>query len=202
MHKIAAGMQKKRWQIQPESADVATLAASLKVSALTAQILINRDLYKEDAARSFLSPKLTDLIEPERMYGISAAAEHIKQAIENGQKISIYGDYDVDGITSTAILWHLLKMLGAQIDYYIPHRVDEGYGLNAEAVRQLANWAWRSLSPITTNPLTPCRRPKRLCIRDWMRTMATRTRRVRWWPLSWHGRLRIVTKTTTSCRRN
>ncbi|MHC5155357.1 MAG: single-stranded-DNA-specific exonuclease RecJ, partial [Planctomycetota bacterium] len=97
MHKIAAGMQKKRWQIQPESADVATLAASLKVSALTAQILINRDLYKEDAARSFLSPKLTDLIEPERMYGISAAAEHIKQAIENGQKISIYGDYDVDG---------------------------------------------------------------------------------------------------------
>ncbi|MHC5191216.1 MAG: single-stranded-DNA-specific exonuclease RecJ [Planctomycetota bacterium] len=139
MHKIAAGMQKKRWQIQPESADVATLAASLKVSALTAQILINRDLYKEDAARSFLSPKLTDLIEPERMYGISAAAEHIKQAIENGQKISIYGDYDVDGITSTAILWHLLKMLGAQIDYYIPHRVDEGYGLNAEAVRQLAD---------------------------------------------------------------
>ncbi|MHC5161414.1 MAG: DHH family phosphoesterase, partial [Planctomycetota bacterium] len=139
MRKIAAGMQKKVWQVQPESDHAATLAASLRVSALTAQVLINRDLHKADMARSFLSPKLTDLIEPEQMYGIPAAAEHIKAAIESGKKISIYGDYDVDGITSTSILWHLLKMLGAQVDYYIPHRVDEGYGLNADAVRQLAD---------------------------------------------------------------
>ncbi|MHC5121351.1 MAG: single-stranded-DNA-specific exonuclease RecJ, partial [Planctomycetota bacterium] len=134
-----AGMQKKVWQVQPESDHAATLAASLRVSALTAQVLINRDLHKADMARSFLSPKLTDLIEPEQMYGIPAAAEHIKAAIESGKKISIYGDYDVDGITSTSILWHLLKMLGAQVDYYIPHRVDEGYGLNADAVQQLAD---------------------------------------------------------------
>ncbi|MFZ9011462.1 MAG: single-stranded-DNA-specific exonuclease RecJ [Anaerohalosphaeraceae bacterium] len=139
MRKVAAGMQKKVWQVQPESDHAATLAASLRVSALTAQVLINRDLHKADMARSFLSPKLTDLIEPEQMYGIPAAAEHIKAAIESGKKISIYGDYDVDGITSTSILWHLLKMLGAQVDYYIPHRVDEGYGLNADAVRQLAD---------------------------------------------------------------
>ncbi|MHC4770189.1 MAG: single-stranded-DNA-specific exonuclease RecJ [Planctomycetota bacterium] len=139
MRKITAGMQKKVWQVQPESADAVTLAASLKISAITAQILINRSLHKADTARSFLSPKLTDLIEPEQMYGIPAAAEHIRAAIESGKKISIYGDYDVDGITSTSILWHLLKMLGAQIDYYIPHRVDEGYGLNADAVRQLAD---------------------------------------------------------------
>jgi single-stranded-DNA-specific exonuclease len=84
-------------------------------SALTAQVLINRDLHKADMARSFLSPKLTDLIEPEQMYGIPAAAEHIKAAIESGKKIS------------------------AQVDYYIPHRVDEGYGLNADAVQQLAD---------------------------------------------------------------
>ena len=64
MRKIAAGMQKKVWQVQPESADAVTLAASLKVSALTAQILINRNLHKADTARSFLSHKLTDLIEP------------------------------------------------------------------------------------------------------------------------------------------
>lgn len=139
MRKIAAGMQKKMWQIQPESAYAAALAASLKVSPLTAQILINRDLHKEDTARSFLSPKLTDLIDPEAMHGIPAAADHIRTAIETGKKISIYGDYDVDGITSTAILWHLLKMLGAHVDYYIPHRMDEGYGLNADAVRQLAD---------------------------------------------------------------
>jgi single-stranded-DNA-specific exonuclease len=139
MRKVAAGMQKKVWQVQPESDHAATLAASLRVSALTAQVLINRDLHKEAMGRSFLSPELTDLIEPEQMYGIPAAAEHIKAAIESGKKISIYGDYDVDGITSTSILWHLLKMLGAQVDYYIPHRVDEGYGLNADAVRQLAD---------------------------------------------------------------
>ena len=139
MRKIAAGMQKKVWQIQPESAKAANLAASLKISELTAQILINRDLHKTDLARSFLSPKLTDLIDPEAMHGIAAAADHIRTAIESGKKISIYGDYDVDGITSTCILWHLLKMLGAHVDYYIPHRVDEGYGLNADAVRQLAD---------------------------------------------------------------
>lgn len=139
MRKIAAGMQKKVWRVRPEDSAADTLAKSLKVSPLTAQILINRDLHKASAARSFLSPKLTDLIAPERMHGIPTAAEHIQAAIESGKKISIYGDYDVDGITSTAILWHLLKMLGAQIDFYIPHRVDEGYGLNADAVRQLAD---------------------------------------------------------------
>ncbi len=139
MRKIAAGMQKKVWQVQPESAKATALAAALKISALTAQILINRQLHETDTARSFLSPKLTDLIEPERMHGIPAAAEQVRAAIESGKKISIYGDYDVDGITSTSILWHLLKILGAQVDYYIPHRVDEGYGLNADAVRQLAD---------------------------------------------------------------
>ena len=138
MRNVAARMQKKTWQVQPANGEAQSLAASLKVSPLVAQVLINRRLHKEDNARSFLSPKLTDLIEPERMHGIPQAAEHIQHAIQSGKKISIYGDYDVDGITSTAILWHLLKMLGVQVDYYIPHRVDEGYGLNADAVRQLA----------------------------------------------------------------
>ena len=138
MRNIAARMQKKVWQVQPVNGQAAALAQTLKVSPLIAQVLINRQLHEPDNARSFLSPKLTDLIEPEAMSGIPQAAEHIQRAVEAGQKISIYGDYDVDGITSAAILWHLLKMLGAQVDYYIPHRIDEGYGLNADAVRQLA----------------------------------------------------------------
>ena len=138
MRHIAAGMQKKVWQVQPTNGEAEILAQSLKVSPLIAQVLINRQLHKADNARSFLSPKLTDLIEPEQMYGVPEAAEHVQRAIEEGKKISIYGDYDVDGITSVAILWHLLKILGAQVDYYIPHRMDEGYGLNTDAVRQLA----------------------------------------------------------------
>ena len=137
--KIPAGMHKKVWQIQPSNGKAAVLADELKVSPILAQVLFNRQLHQTDTARSFLSPKLTDLIEPESMPGVTEATGRIKDAIENGEKISIYGDYDVDGITSVAILWHLLKMLGAQVDYYIPHRVDEGYGLNNAAVRQLAD---------------------------------------------------------------
>jgi len=131
-------MQKKVWQIRPASRDAAKLAQSLNISPLVAQILINRQLDQTEPARAFLSPKLSDLIAPEQMFGISEAAACIRQAIESRKKISIYGDYDVDGITSVAILWHLLQMLGAQVDYYIPHRIDEGYGLNSDAVRRLA----------------------------------------------------------------
>jgi single-stranded-DNA-specific exonuclease len=88
-------MQKKVWQVQPTNGEAEILAQSLKVSPLIAQVLINRQLHKADNARSFLSPKLTDLIEPEQMYGVPEAAEHVQRAIEEGKKISIYGDYDV-----------------------------------------------------------------------------------------------------------
>ncbi len=136
--RIPAGMQKKVWQVRPSSDRARSLADELNVSPILAQVLVTRQLQKADIARTFLSPKLTDLFEPESMPGVPAAAGRIRQAIENGEKISIYGDYDVDGISSVAILWHLLKMLGAHVDYYIPHRIDEGYGLNLDAVRQLA----------------------------------------------------------------
>lgn len=136
--RIPAGMQKKVWQVRPSSDRARSLADELNVSPILAQVLLNRQLQKADIARTFLSPKLTDLFEPEILPGVPAAAGRIRQAIENGEKISIYGDYDVDGISSVAILWHLLKMLGAHVDYYIPHRIDEGYGLNLDAVRQLA----------------------------------------------------------------
>lgn len=138
MKKTAAGMQRKIWQIRPFPAEAQVLSQQLNISPLLAQILLNRKLTEIPHVRSFLCPKLTDLIEPARLPGLSAAAKRIEQAVENKEKIAIYGDYDVDGITAVAILWHLLRMLAADVDYYIPHRVDEGYGLNDEAVRQLA----------------------------------------------------------------
>ncbi|MBL7214314.1 MAG: single-stranded-DNA-specific exonuclease RecJ [Phycisphaerae bacterium] len=137
--KVPAGMHKKVWQVRPSSDKARSLADELNVSPILAQVLLNRQLHKADIARSFLSPKLTDLIEPECLPGVTEATGYIREAIERGEKISIYGDYDVDGISSVAILWHLLKMLGANVDYYIPHRVDEGYGLNLESVHQLAD---------------------------------------------------------------
>ncbi|MCE5185616.1 MAG: single-stranded-DNA-specific exonuclease RecJ [Planctomycetaceae bacterium] len=138
MKSKAAGMPKKVWQVRPASDHAAALAERLKVSPLLAQVLINRQLHDCDPAKSFLAPKLTDLLNPSLLPGIDSAVQRILQAVQMGEKISIYGDYDVDGITSVAILWHLLQMLGAKVDFYIPHRIDEGYGLNTDAVRQLA----------------------------------------------------------------
>jgi single-stranded-DNA-specific exonuclease len=137
--KLAAKTGKKIWHIPPADPDVGSLAKSLKISPLLAQVLINRGVKADDKAHSFLNPRLTELIAPELMPGATQAAKRIQQAIVSGEKIAIYGDYDVDGITSVSILWHLLTMLNGNVEFYIPHRVDEGYGLNEKAIRQLAD---------------------------------------------------------------
>ncbi|MHC4363833.1 MAG: single-stranded-DNA-specific exonuclease RecJ [Planctomycetota bacterium] len=134
----AARMRKKQWVIAPADHRSPQLAKALKVSPLLAQVLVNRGAPDADTASLFIRPKLTDLIAPEKMPGVQTAVGRITQAVRNKEKITLYGDYDVDGITGVAILWQLLKMLRANIDYYIPHRIDEGYGLSDDAVRQLA----------------------------------------------------------------
>jgi single-stranded-DNA-specific exonuclease len=136
--KHQARMQRKIWEIRPRSPQTKTLAEQLKVTPVFAQVLLNRKLSDPAAASAFLTPKLTDLVDPARLPGMSAAVERIRHAVEKDEKIAIYGDYDVDGITSVAILWHLIQLLGRKAEYYIPHRVDEGYGLNPESIRQLA----------------------------------------------------------------
>ena len=130
--------QARQWVIRPFDNRCAELARALRVCPLVAQVLINRSVSDPQAASSFLRPKLTDLIAPDRMPGVGDAVRRLKNAVLQREKITIYGDYDVDGITGVAILWRLLRLLGAEVDYYIPHRVDEGYGLNDEAVRSLA----------------------------------------------------------------
>jgi single-stranded-DNA-specific exonuclease len=130
---------KKEWRIRQEDDRSGQLATLAKISPLLSQVLINRDILDIEQAKEFLSPKLVDLIAPEKMHGIPDAAQRVKEAIENQEKIAIYGDYDVDGITSVSILWHLLTILDADVEYYIPHRIDEGYGLNSEAIQQLAD---------------------------------------------------------------
>jgi single-stranded-DNA-specific exonuclease len=129
---------KKQWSIRPPDERSDELAKSLKISPILAQVLINRGITDSQNAADFLRPKLTQLIEPEQMPGIESAVERLKHAIKNKEKITIYGDYDVDGITGVSILWQALTLLGAVVDYYIPHRIDEGYGLNEEAIRILA----------------------------------------------------------------
>jgi single-stranded-DNA-specific exonuclease len=114
------------------------MARRLKLSPLMAQVLHNRGVDDGDDVRSFLHPKLTDLHPPEDLPDIDAAAERLCRAVRDREKICIYGDYDVDGMTGVAILYRLLAPAGADVDYYVPHRLDEGYGVNAEAIEQIA----------------------------------------------------------------
>ncbi|MBM4050968.1 MAG: single-stranded-DNA-specific exonuclease RecJ, partial [Planctomycetes bacterium] len=127
-----------RWIFSPVDKELqAALADRLRVSPILAHILINRGLTDLDAARAFLRPELSGLHDPALLPGIEQAANRVVEAARNGQKIVVYGDYDVDGISGTALLLQCLRLLGIEADYYIPERLEEGYGLNVEAVGKL-----------------------------------------------------------------
>src|SRR4051812_19613165 len=127
----------KRWNIIDPHSSAPELADRLKTSPLIAQLLLNRGINDADACREFLRPSLKLLHDPCLIAGLRSAAERAAQSIRASEKIVIYGDYDVDGITAVSILWHAIKLLGGEVDYYIPHRIDEGYGLNPEAIAQI-----------------------------------------------------------------
>jgi len=127
----------KKWMLAPSDQNLNQVSQRWNVSPLIAQLLLNRGLSRESEPGSFLSPQLNNLDHPDTLPGAKQAAERIVQAIREGVKIILYGDYDVDGITGIAILWHMLKQAGASCSFYVPHRVEEGYGLNPEAIRRL-----------------------------------------------------------------
>lgn len=127
----------KRWHLLPhDDAAIRRLSAELRLPPVVAQLLVNRGVREADAASRFLNPVLTALHPPEILPGVSAAAERIVKAIRDGRRIRVFGDYDADGVTGTAILFRLIEQLGGTVDFYIPHRLDEGYGLNVEAIRK------------------------------------------------------------------
>ncbi|QDT37107.1 single-stranded-DNA-specific exonuclease RecJ [Stratiformator vulcanicus] len=129
----------RKWTYTPHDRHlVDRLSTDLKIAPLTAQVLIARGMRTSDEARIFLGGKLTDLHQPEQLPGVVEASALIAAAVRSGRRITIYGDYDVDGVTATAILWHCLSRHNANVDSYTPCRLEEGYGLNAEAIRSLA----------------------------------------------------------------
>lgn len=127
----------QQWQVAPISPDVEVLAERLGVAPLIAQVLWNRGLTDPTQARAFLQPRLSDLHDPRELPGCSSAARRIAQAVRKGEPIAVYGDYDVDGMTAIAILHACLKLVGCPVRYYVPHRLEEGYGVSAEALRSL-----------------------------------------------------------------
>lgn len=129
----------KDWVIPPPAAGRDDLARSLRISPVVAQILCNRGVTDAETARQFMKPQIADMLPPEAMPATLRAAERVAAAIDAGRKIVIFGDYDVDGVTGVSILWHCLKLSGTQPSFYIPHRLEEGYGISADAVRSLAD---------------------------------------------------------------
>lgn len=132
-------MKSKVWRIQPhDSTAVERLERSVGVPPVVAQLLAARGVTDPDVARSFLDAKLTGLRDPELLPGVPEAADRIHAAVRDRRRIVVYGDYDADGMTASALLLRCLQLLGADVSYYVPSRLDEGYGLNADALRTLA----------------------------------------------------------------
>lgn len=129
----------KLWRIQShDAAQIAALARSANVSPVVAQLLACRGLTGAETIREFLDAKLTALRDPALLGGVEQAAQVLMAAVRERRKITVYGDYDVDGMTATSLLMQCLKLLGGEVNFFVPRRLEEGYGLNADALKSLA----------------------------------------------------------------
>lgn len=129
----------KKWQIyQTNEEQVEKLKKEYGLNELLATILSNRNITEEEQIRLFLEPTRNDFYDPYLITDMEIAVERIIKAIENKEKVTIYGDYDVDGITSITVLKSFLKEIGLETSVYIPNRLDEGYGLNKNAIDKIA----------------------------------------------------------------
>lgn len=130
----------RRWLLRgapPEPPRVAALAATLQVPGLVAEVLLGRGLNEEDAA-AFLAGRLTDLPDPLLLPDMAKAAARVAAAVRSGEGVAIHGDYDVDGITGTTLLVEGLRACGGVVDFHIPLRLRDGYGLSAVALEAAA----------------------------------------------------------------
>ena len=126
-------MNRKKWVVSPCDRDAAaTIAENCGVEPFAAFLLCSRGMTDEFEIESFLYD--TDLIDPYTLPDMEKAVERVNQALENGERITVFGDYDCDGVTSTALLYSYLSSRGANVDYYIPDRSGEGYGMNLGAI--------------------------------------------------------------------
>jgi single-stranded-DNA-specific exonuclease len=142
-------MREKRWVFAPVDRTVsAHLAHSLNISALAATLLVNRGVREPADARGFLKPELGALIDPLRFNDMAGAVDRLEAAVKGREKTAIFGDYDVDGTSGSAILIKLFAFLDCPVTWRVPHRVNDGYGLNAAAVEAFASEGVRLLITI------------------------------------------------------
>jgi single-stranded-DNA-specific exonuclease len=147
----AARYLDKRWVFtQCDAQCAARLARELNLSDVTATLLANRGITRVETAHKFLNPRLDDLHDPFLMRDMREAVERILSAVEQKEKILIYGDYDVDGTTSTIILKKALSIAGADVSYYIPERLRDGYGLREDAMDRAKEEGYRLIISVDT----------------------------------------------------
>lgn len=132
-------MRDKTWRLLPSNNIVKKLAEETGISVLKARLLYNRGIDSSQKIESFLYPKLSNLYDPMLLEDMKEGTDQIISALENQDKIAIFGDYDADGLTSTALLVNFFSDLGIPVSYYIPDRIEEGYSLNPGAIKKLAS---------------------------------------------------------------
>src|SRR5260370_10263665 len=133
-----------RWVLREcDRRSAQALAESLNISPLVAGLLVARGCATRTAAESFLKPSLDQLHDPSLMLGMSEAVARLQVAIAKAEPIMIYGDYDVDGTTGTAVLMRALRMLGATVGYHVPHRFTEGYGIQQAGLERAVNEGYK-----------------------------------------------------------
>ena len=133
------GITERQWIVKaPADAEkAARLATELGIDRVLADLLVQRGVETFEQARSFFRPRLEDLHDPFLMKDMDKAVERLHQAIAGGEKILVYGDYDVDGTTAVAQVYSFVKQFTSKVSFYIPDRYDEGYGLSYKAL----DWA-------------------------------------------------------------
>ncbi len=131
----------KKWRLKvPQPLIQAELGKALGLPSIVIKLLVNRGITSPEQASVFLKPLLTSLHDPFLLKDMDKAVARLNTARARGETVLVYGDYDVDGVTSTAVVYRLLKKLGIKAMSYIPHRMDEGYGLNYEIVPLAKEW--------------------------------------------------------------
>lgn len=130
----------KKWEVSKiDEKKTREIAEENNISTLMAQILMNRGFEKHDDIQSFLHPALENLYDPFLFKDMDIAVDRIIEARDNNEKVTVYGDYDVDGITSITVLKKFLSEMDVDVDYYLPSRLEEGYGLNNDAIKKIAD---------------------------------------------------------------
>ncbi len=121
----------------PDSSTVRDMSEALELPPAIVKILLNRGFDSPETVEKFLNPQLSDLRDPFLLLGMDKAMERVTKALLANEKIVIYGDYDVDGITATSLLYIIFNKLGAQVDYFLPNRLVEGYGLSVDGINEV-----------------------------------------------------------------